>query len=455
MIASRLVMAFLALASLLAYANVRNHWQNELDDYDTNGAPTTTTTTTISTLSTKKVIATAKSRRLPTLDELTSIPATGYECPEGTEVFENIVEPQRVTHPSDRKIPKIVHITAKTRCVTSGTKTHIRSWKFPDYSLYFHDDASVYKLLDYAVNDRHGNQLIRDFSRSLICLSNGAALSDVWRYLVLYYYGGIYTDLDNVPGPKFSTELIQPDTDSFFFVDGMGTMSQWHMASSRHHPLLLHFLGFVKRSLYKATDNVMVNNPITRTGPGAVQHGMASFRQAIDASYSYERQVPEGLYHGGVGTELELELPWYNNKRFEFDEDVDAGEGEGNNGHEYPTASELKNRTVTVFGDVTIAKSNIYIHQNGMIQKEEVWSKMNMTHYSNKGRGPKPKNKISCHQHAARMAELASTPTSFYYNKSGIAELSARYQYRADSDKHYFDPNTNETMIPWGKNMRI
>jgi len=159
---------------------------------------------------------------------------------------------------------------------------------------------------------------------------------------VLYYYGGIYTDLDTTfPDPNFRRSSSNPTRIRFFFVDGMGTMSQWHMASSKHHPLLLHFLGFVKRSLYKATDNVMVNNPITRTGPGAVQHGMVSFRQAIDTSHSYERHVPKGLYHGGVGTELESELPWYNNKRFEFDEDVDVGEGEGN-GHAYPTASELK-----------------------------------------------------------------------------------------------------------------
>mmetsp|Transcript_19043 Transcript_19043/g.19325 ORF Transcript_19043/g.19325 Transcript_19043/m.19325 type:complete len:110 (-) Transcript_19043:9-338(-) len=79
------------------------------------------------------------------------------------------------------------------------------------------------------------------------------------------------------PGQRSRTQIFdgaRPTRHGFvFFVNGMGTMNQWHMASSKHHPLLLHFLGFVKRSLYKAqaTDNVMVNNPITRTGPGVVQ----------------------------------------------------------------------------------------------------------------------------------------------------------------------------------------
>ena len=37
---------------------------------------------------------------------------------------------------------------------------------------------------------------------SIDCLKNagGAAKADLWRYLALWVYGGIYTDMDNSPG---------------------------------------------------------------------------------------------------------------------------------------------------------------------------------------------------------------------------------------------------------------
>jgi len=378
-------------------------------------------TTAITKISTK---------RLPTLDELTSIPAS-YHCPEGLKVFENIVLPRHVTH-SNRKIPKVIHITAKTRCVSNRTRDHILKWSYRNHSLYFHDDAAVYKLLDYASNDRFGNEVVQNISKMFTCMTNGATLSDMWRYVVLYHYGGIYTDLDNAPGPKYTAEIIQPDTDSFFFVEGIGTMSQFYLSSSRHHPLLLQIMAVARSALYIKGNNVMVNNPAQKTGPHAVKCGMILFQRAINIST--KGYLPEGLYHGGLG-ETESELPWYNNYN-----DIDN--------KEYPTASELMNRTVTILGDKRAAKRRIYINRRGMGNKGEEWKKMNMSHYHGLHQLFPSTNQISCQQHATRMAALTTKNTSFYYNKSGIADLIARYQYRI-SDKHYFDPKTNETLIPW------
>ena len=171
-------------------------------------------------------------RRLPTLEELTSIntaysAARNNSCPEGYSIFHDIVLPRNVTH-KDRKIPKVVHITAKSRCVTPRIKKHILKWKFPDHSLYFHDDTAVYKLLDYAINDRNGYELVQNMSLAAMCITSGATLSDIWRYTVLYYYGGIYTDIDNAPGKIYSkSSMIGPTTDGFFFVESIGTVSHF------------------------------------------------------------------------------------------------------------------------------------------------------------------------------------------------------------------------------------
>jgi mannosyltransferase OCH1-like enzyme len=44
------------------------------------------------------------------------------------------------------------------------------------------------------------------------CVTNGATKSDIWRYLVLYTYGGIYTDIDNSPN-EFDEKTISKTDD--------------------------------------------------------------------------------------------------------------------------------------------------------------------------------------------------------------------------------------------------
>eukprot|EP00536_Pseudo-nitzschia_multiseries_P008474 jgi/Psemu1/198195/e_gw1.215.72.1 len=367
----------------------------------------------------------APAKTMPTLEEIVSIP-TNYECPEGRTLFKDIVLPQNVTH-ANRKIPKVVHMTAKTRCVTGAIMKNIMKWKLPDHSLYLHDDTAVYKLIDYSVNDRYGNELIQNLTRAAMCITNGATLSDFWRYLVLYYHGGIYTDLDNAPGNNYTAELIQPDTDSFFFVESIGSMSQFYMASSKHHPILLQFLKTAVDSLHSATNNVMVNNPAQISGPAAVKIAMIKFRRAVNAeSDGYET---EGIYEGAL---------------------------------EYPSPSQLLNRTVTIVGKKGGSNEKAYIIRNGLRRQEKkrAWSHMNMTHYHGSHKRFPKRNKISCQQHASRMVRLISTNTSFYYNKRGIADLVAKYEFgntytypqgNTTRGNYYFDINTDEMIYPWKK----
>ena len=400
-----------------------------------------TTTTKLKTAST--TIATRK--RLPTLEELTSITGN-YDCPKGYKVFQNIILPRNVTH-ANRKIPKVIHVTAKSRCVTSKIKKHILEWKFPDHSLYFHDDAAVFKLLDYSTNDRYGNEVVQNLTKAAMCITSGATLSDIWRYILLYHYGGIYTDIDNAPGVEYSAELIQPDTDSFFFIEAIGTLSQYYMASSKHHPLLLHVLRSVVMGLYKATNSVMINKPAKTTGPRALKNGMVAFRHAINAtSDGYE---PEGTYDGALGYELESTLSWYNNNN-EFDGNSMSITGEAFDYKEYPSPSEFLNRTVTIVGKKGGEQSKRYVSRSGMgnREKSQTWKAMNMTHYHGSVKRFPKTNKISCQQHASRMITLINTTTSIYYNKLGIADLAANYEFRKN-ENYYFDVNTNEKVIPW------
>jgi hypothetical protein len=46
-----------------------------------------------------------------------------------------------------RKIPKIVHMTGKTKCSTTQFVDATVSWTWPDHSFYFHDNRAVEQLL--------------------------------------------------------------------------------------------------------------------------------------------------------------------------------------------------------------------------------------------------------------------------------------------------------------------
>lgn len=380
---------------------------------------------------------------LPTLEELTSIPQN-YSCPKGYVVFNNTVLPESITH-ANRKIPKVVHVTAKSRCVTPTLKEHISRWILKDHSLYFHDDSAAHKLLEYTVHDLNGLELVQNMSKLLTCISNGATLSDLWRYTVLYHFGGIYTDIDNGPGKNYTTDLISPEADSFFFVESLGTMSQYYFASSHHHPMLLHFLKDARRAVYHSDNNVMINNPAKMTGPGAVKRGMIEFMRALDPNTTTNGYLEEGIYVGALGAELESQLPWLHFRANHSDQDDD----ERRDRNDYASISELTNRTVTVFGNKKLADGYINRKSLRARQKKQAWDKMNMTHYSGLTKRFPRNHKISCEQHVSRIDILSATNTSFYYNKSRLAEITPNYEFN-HTDHYYYDANTNEKVIPWG-----
>jgi mannosyltransferase OCH1-like enzyme len=124
-----------------------------------------------------------------------------------------------------RKIPKIIHMTSKFRCFTGNYTLSINKWKFDGYSLFMHDDAAVDRLLS---KEWPEFPLLKE-ARS--CIATGAGMADLWRYLVIWEYGGIYTDIDNEPGPKFlNASLITDDMDSLFEQEGGGFPSQYFFA---------------------------------------------------------------------------------------------------------------------------------------------------------------------------------------------------------------------------------
>jgi mannosyltransferase OCH1-like enzyme len=115
---------------------------------------------------------------------------------------------------------------------------------------------------------------------------SGAAKADLWRLLILWEYGGEYTDIDIAPGPVFKNgTAISDDDDSFFVIERIGTLSQYFMAASPKHPLIhIAITETLKRILDIGTQNVACVS-----GPEVIRQSMTIFMRSEGTADQYQR----------------------------------------------------------------------------------------------------------------------------------------------------------------------
>ena len=112
------------------------------------------------------------------------------------------------------------------------------------------------------------------------CILSGAAKADLWRLLVLWEYGGIYTDIDNAPGPLFKNgTAITEEDDSFFVMERIGTLSQYFMAASPKHPLI-HIATLETLKRIQEVESVGLQNVAWTSGPEAMRQAMKIFMRS-------------------------------------------------------------------------------------------------------------------------------------------------------------------------------
>jgi mannosyltransferase OCH1-like enzyme len=142
-------------------------------------------------------------------------------CPDGLVYISNTFRPESIM--AGRKIPKIIHMTSKSKCITKAFAENIDRWRFEGHSLFLHDNPAVDRLFN---KDWPEFPLLKHV-RS--CLNSGAGLADLWRYLMIWEYGGVYTDIDDRPGKwEVNGTLITDADDAFFEVERGGFPSQYY-----------------------------------------------------------------------------------------------------------------------------------------------------------------------------------------------------------------------------------
>jgi mannosyltransferase OCH1-like enzyme len=113
-------------------------------------------------------------------------------------------------------IPKIMHFSMQSRCVPRDLLRTLNRWEtqLPEHSIFFHDDDAVDRLLSMDWSEFPG------FHEGMKCvLYRGAMTIDIWRVLMLWKYGGLYSDIDNWPEDMFTESLIPGNVSAWFLTD--------------------------------------------------------------------------------------------------------------------------------------------------------------------------------------------------------------------------------------------
>jgi hypothetical protein len=162
--------------------------------------------------------------------------------------------------PFSRAIPKLIHQTYSTPKLPDQLSDNVCRLRDlnPEWRYYFWDDISI---CDF-IHDYYGNEILNLYSR--INANYGAARADVFRYFLMYQFGGVYLDIKsaadlplndvinyydsfilsqwrNAPGERYERWGLHPEIDYI----PRGEYQQWHIIAAPGHPFLKAVIGRV------------------------------------------------------------------------------------------------------------------------------------------------------------------------------------------------------------------
>lgn len=240
-----------------------------------------------------------KSPTIP-LDELAaSAEAEKQTCSEGLKLVTDTLLDPNLALAGGRRIPRIIHITAFSRCIVPVIADNVDDWRFEDHSLFLHDDPAVERLL---YRDWPEFPMLH---KVLACLPNkGAIMADIWRVLLLWEYGGIYTDMDTgIKEGGFNGTTITAEMDGFFVQTPLGKPSQWFMAVSPRHPLMYLAMNRIIRNIWLLKD-IGTFPVVFVTGPAVIGDALGEF-MGIQQNKNFKSQTYVGLYNRSIVLEGE------------------------------------------------------------------------------------------------------------------------------------------------------
>lgn len=174
-------------------------------------------------------------------------------------------------------------------------KNHTNSWKIhnPEYEYNFMSDEDCKDF----ILDNYGSKYLDVFSS----LPVGVMRGDMWRYLIIYSYGGIYADLDaicNVPVSKWISEdkklIVCPENNIHF--------CQWCFAAEPESKILESVIDVMMERLLNKPQWGAPDFVHYYTGPGVWTAGILKSLQVEE----YKNLIDDSLEWNNLNTAKDL-----------------------------------------------------------------------------------------------------------------------------------------------------
>lgn len=257
-------------------------------------------------------------------------------------------------------IPKKIFMTWETHELTEGMYKNIQAWiaKNPDWSLYLFDDQECIEFIrsnfDQEVFEAYNN------------IYPTAYKADLFRYCLLYIYGGVYSDVKNVPLQPLSN-ILSKDTDFLSVKDRSikgsefdGYIFQTFLCSKPKHPF---FKKAIEMIVENSKNNYYGNDPLSPTGPALIAKAI---NRCLGRSETSKITVGK---HDINGIKFEL-LPLKNHSIIDFKGDIFSLNAYKNYRKElYGTGEIAKNYSICWFND------KVYVNATKSINKSKYYLK--------------------------------------------------------------------------------
>ena len=191
------------------------------------------------------------------------------------------------------KIPRNIFQTWSTKNISAEFNSLSETWTNlnPNYAYFLYDDY----LCDEFIKKHFDNRVYNSYVR----LIPGAFKADLWRYCILYIYGGVYVDMDTIcmnPIDTFLNENIEfmtpIDLNPPNYNTGTHNLFNAFIASIPKHPILL---DCIYRIVYHVENNIVPLSNLDFTGPGILGRAVNIFLQNESETSSFVGK--EGIHN--------------------------------------------------------------------------------------------------------------------------------------------------------------
>lgn len=172
------------------------------------------------------------------------------------------------------KIPKKIFQTWETKDISNGFQQIVDFWKImnPNYEYCFYDKNDR----DIFIKENFDEQIYDAYCKII----PGAFKADLWRYCVLYKYGGVYVDIDTLclSGiDKFltdETEFMVPIDLNTNPQEGQHNLFNTLIASIPGNPILLNA---IERIVSNVENKTIPKSKLDFCGPGLLGRAANQF----------------------------------------------------------------------------------------------------------------------------------------------------------------------------------